>query len=209
MQKEQYKPGTVKAWDPLIRLFHWSLVVFFALAYLTEDDWLQLHVFAGYTVAMLIAFRLVWGVIGTRTARFTTFIKRPAIVKAHLRRMLSGKPPHYLGHNPVAAVMVVSLLVSLGLTTFTGLILIAGEGAGPLANTMFSAWSGGWMEEMHEFFAGFTLFLVFLHVGGVVLSSLLEGENLARAMITGHKRKRADWQDTDEQELSATELNLS
>jgi cytochrome b len=111
--------------------------------------------------------------------------------------MLSLKPPHYLGHNPVAAVMVVALLISIVLVAFSGMVLIASEGQGPLAGTLFAALNGEAMEEIHEFFANFTLLLVFAHVAGVVVSSLLEGENLVRAMITGRKKTRAQWADVD------------
>jgi cytochrome b len=190
-------PSTVKAWDPLVRVFHWSLVFFFLLAFASEDDWMNLHLWAGYAVSMLIGFRLLWGLIGTRNARFLTFVKSPAVVKQHLRDMLSLKPPHYLGHNPVAAVMVVALLISIVLVAFSGMVLIASEGQGPLAGTLFAALNGEAMEEIHEFFANFTLLLVFAHVAGVVVSSLLEGENLVRAMITGRKKTRAQWADVD------------
>jgi cytochrome b len=190
-------PSTVKAWDPLVRVFHWSLVFFFLLAFASEDDWMNLHLWAGYAVSMLIGFRLLWGLIGTRNARFLTFVKSPAVVKQHLRDMLSLKPPHYLGHNPVAAVMVVALLISIILVAFSGMVLIASEGQGPLAGTLFAALNGEAMEEIHEFFANFTLLLVFAHVAGVVVSSLLEGENLVRAMITGRKKTRAQWADVD------------
>jgi cytochrome b len=190
-------PSTVKAWDPLVRVFHWSLVFFFLLAFASEDDWMNLHLWAGYAVSMLIGFRLLWGLIGTRNARFLTFVKSPAAVKQHLRDMLSLKPPHYLGHNPVAAVMVVALLISIILVAFSGMVLIASEGQGPLAGTLFAALNGEAMEEIHEFFANFTLLLVFAHVAGVVVSSLLEGENLVRAMITGRKKTRAQWADVD------------
>ena len=190
-------PSTVKAWDPLVRVFHWSLVFFFLLAFVTEDDWMNLHVWAGYAASMLIGFRLLWGLIGTRNARFLTFVKSPAVVKRHLRDMLSLKPSHYLGHNPVAAVMVVALLVSITLIAFSGMVLIASEGQGPLAGTLFAGLNGEVMEEIHEFFANFTLLLVFAHVGGVVVSSFMEGENLVRAMITGRKKARAQWADVD------------
>jgi len=190
-------PSTVKAWDPLVRVFHWSLVFFFLLAFVTEDDWMNLHVWAGYAASMLIGFRLLWGLIGTRNARFLTFVKSPAFVKRHLRDMLSMKPPHYLGHNPVAAVMVVALLVSITLVAFSGMVLIASEGQGPLAGTLFAGLNGEAIEEIHEFFANFTLLLVFAHVAGVVVSSFMEGENLVRAMITGRKKARAQWADVD------------
>jgi cytochrome b len=186
---------TVRAWDPLVRVFHWSLVFFFLLAFVTEDDWLDLHMQAGYAVSFLIGFRLLWGVIGTRQARFLTFVKPPRVVLAHLKNMLAFRSPHYLGHNPVAAVMVIGLLLSVSLACFTGLVTSAGEGQGPLAGTLFSAWRGEWLEEIHEFFANLTLLLIIVHVFGVVFSSLLEGENLVKAMVTGRKKFRSHWED--------------
>ena len=180
---------TIKVWDPLLRTFHWSLVLFFSIAYITEDDWTSLHVVSGYTVTMLIAFRLLWGLIGPRYARFSQFIKSPAEVLTYIGKMLSLKVPHYLGHNPAAAAMILSLLLSIIMVCFTGMIIIAAEGQGPLANTFFSAMNAEWMEEIHEFFANFTLLLVILHVIGVLFSSILERQNLARAMITGLKKR--------------------
>ena len=203
MRSFNINPSTIKAWDPLVRVFHWSLVFFFLLAFATEDDWMNLHVWAGYAIAMLIGFRLLWGIIGTRNARFLTFVKSPQIVMQHLRSMLSLKASHYLGHNPVAAVMVIALLASISLVAFSGMVLIAVEGQGPLAGTLFVGANGKAMEEIHEFFANFTLLLVFLHVAGVVVSSLLEGENLVKAMITGRKKARQQWADVNPQkELS-------
>ena len=197
MRKNISPSGTVKAWDPLVRVFHWSLVLFFLVAFISEDDWLNIHVQAGYAVSLLIGFRLFWGVVGSRQARFATFVKSPTTVFSYLKTMLSFKVPHYLGHNPVAAVMVMALLVSVIMVSFTGMIIIASEGQGPLAGTLFSSWRGEWMEEVHEFFANFTMLLVLVHVSGVVISSLLEGENLVKAMITGDKKEREHWADVD------------
>lgn len=199
MSTSNYHPPTVKAWDPLVRVFHWSLVFFFLLAYASGDDWTSLHVWAGYAVAMLVVFRLFWGVIGTRNARFLTFVKSPRIVMQHFRDMLLLKAPHYLGHNPVAAAMVVALLVSISLVAFSGMVLIAAEGKGPLADTIFAGLNGEVVEDVHEFFANTTLLLVFGHVAGVVISSLLEGENLVKAMVTGRKKARSGWADADPQ----------
>ena len=80
--------STVKVWDPLVRVFHWSLVFFFLVAFITEDDWLDLHVLAGYAVSFLIGFRLLWGLVGTRNARFVTFVKSPAVMRTYLKGML-------------------------------------------------------------------------------------------------------------------------
>ena len=181
---------TIRVWDPLVRLFHWSLVLSFFLAYLSEDDWLRLHLLAGYSVACLVSFRLIWGVIGTRYARFTRFIKRPSVVIDYMKRMLQLRVPHYLGHNPAAGAMIVALLICLVLISITGMSLIAVEGRGPLAGTFWARINADWMEDIHEFLANLTLALVFLHVAGVVVSSLIEGENLVRAMITGRKKDR-------------------
>jgi cytochrome b len=200
MSTDTRDPSSVKVWDPLIRIFHWSLVFTFFVAFITEDDWMDLHVQAGYAVSILITFRLIWGIIGTRQARFLSFIKPPSVVVSYFKQMLSLRVPHYLGHNPLAAVMVIALLSSITLVAFTGMVLIAGEGQGPLAGTVYASWSGEWMEEIHEFFANFSLLLVIAHVSGVVVSSLLERENLVKAMINGRKKARTHWQDIDTRE---------
>ena len=195
MSTKMVESSTVKAWDPLIRIFHWSLVICVLLAFLSEDDWSNLHLWSGYAVSLLVGFRLLWGLVGTRNARFTSFIRSRRAVVQHLKAMLTFKAPHYLGHNPAAAVMVILLLTSIALVAFSGMVLVACEGQGPLAATIFSTWHGGWVEEFHEFFANFTLLLVFGHLAGVLFSSLLEGENLARAMVTGRKKMRSHWED--------------
>jgi len=195
MPANDTKAATVKVWDPLIRVFHWSLVFFFLLAFISGDDWETLHVQAGYAVSLLIAFRLLWGLVGTRNARFMTFVKSPAAMLAYLKSILSFKVPHYLGHNPLGAAMVVVLLLSIALVSLTGIVLIAGEGSGPLAGTFLSSWNGDRVEDIHEFFANFTLLMVVIHISGVIISSLLEGENLAKAMMTGHKKFRPHWED--------------
>lgn len=189
MSTARKRRETVTVWDPLVRIFHWSLVAFFFIAYLTEDELLTVHVYAGYAVAGLIGFRLLWGVIGTRHARFSDFVTGPRAVRRYLTRLFTGRAPHYLGHNPAGAAMIIVLLVSLAATAFTGAVLIAGDGQGPLAGTVFAAMSGESFEDIHEFFANFTLFLVSLHVAGVVVSSFLHRENLVRAMITGRKER--------------------
>ncbi|RRQ22601.1 cytochrome b/b6 domain-containing protein [Thiohalobacter thiocyanaticus] len=181
---------TVRVWDPLVRVFHWTLVLAFFTAYLTEDDWLDLHTLAGYTVLGLVAFRLLWGLIGTRHARFVDFVRRPREVLVYVKEVLTLHPRRYLGHNPAGGLMIVLLLVSLLATTGFGLAVYAAEeGAGPLAGMLagVSESTGHLFEEVHEFFANFTLFLVAVHVAGVIVESLLHGENLVRSMVTGRK----------------------
>lgn len=182
---------TVKVWDPLVRVFHWALVLSFAICFVTEDEVLTLHVWSGYLIGALLLFRLVWGVVGTRHARFTDFIYRPRIVGEYLMEILAFRPRRYLGHNPAGGAMVVALLISLAITVVTGLAIYGGEeAAGPLAGAMtgLDHEAGEFFEEVHEFFANFTLLLVVVHVAGVVLASLQHRENLVRAMYNGRKR---------------------
>jgi cytochrome b len=179
-------------WDPLVRVFHWSLVASFTVAYLSgEGEVLGLHAWAGYIIGALILFRLLWGLVGPRHARFADFVFTPATVLAYGRDLLRGKAQRYLGHNPLGGAMVIALLVMLSLATVTGLALYgATEAAGPLARMMRGTRHGFGeaLEEVHEFFSNLTLILVALHIGGVLVSSLLHRENLVRAMITGRKR---------------------
>ena len=200
----------IKVWDPLVRVFHWSLVAAFTVAYLTEDEWMDIHVLAGYTVAGLVGFRLIWGFIGPKHARFRDFIFSPATTLGYLKDMAAFRAKRYLGHNPAGGAMVIALLIALVGTTLTGMKLYAvEENAGPFAQVKIEnispistamadddEYGEGhgeegeevW-EELHEFFANFTLFLVLLHIGGVVVSSFAHGENLPRAMVTGKKHQ--------------------
>lgn len=180
----------IKVWDPLVRLFHWSLVGAFAVAWLTEDEWMRLHANAGYLIIALLSFRLVWGLLGTRYARFSDFVKSPSRVIDYLRDLIGLRAERTIGHNPAAGAMIVALLITLFLTTLSGLLAYGATGGGPLAELFFShaAYGSEFFEALHEFFANFTLFLVVVHLLGVAFGSLLHGENLVRAMFTGNKR---------------------
>ena len=193
----------IKVWDPFIRIFHWTVVVSFFVAYFAEDEAMWLHELAGYAILALVIARIIWGIVGSRYARFSNFIYKPAIVKQYLRDSLHFKAKRYIGHNPLGGVMVVLLLTMLVLTSWSG---IEADGSGFTSTTAFNielakpAFADDdddehenethelW-EDIHEFFANATLFLVFLHVVGVLSSSIAHGENLVRAMISGRKRK--------------------
>ena len=190
----------IKVWDLFVRIFHWTIVVCFFIAYITEDEVMWLHELAGYTILVFVIARVLWGVVGTRFARFSNFIYKPSTVKQYFKDSLHFKSKRYLGHNPVGGVMVILLLVMLVLTSWSGM---EAEGTSLFADNTFNIEivksaiadddheNGGsevW-EEIHEFFANATLFLVFLHVAGVIFSSIVHGENLVRSMITGRKRK--------------------
>ncbi len=200
----------VKVWDPLVRIFHWGLVLFFTIAYLTGEDESDLHIYAGYTVLGLISFRLLWGFIGSKYARFSDFVKSPATIIDYARNLFKGRTKHYLGHNPLGGAMIVTMLISLFMLSYTGLKIYAiEEGKGPLAmettvtfvqsaradddgeeyKTGEESEEEEFWEEIHEFFANLMLLLIVLHIGGVILSSRLEHQNLVRAMITGRKKQ--------------------
>lgn len=122
----------VRVWDPLVRIGHWTLVATFFTAYLVEDDFLTVHVWAGYVLAGVMGFRLLWGLIGTRHARFTDFVRGPRAVLGYFRDALAQRGRRQLGHNPAGGAMVLALLVCLTVTAVSGLGLYAvEEGAGP------------------------------------------------------------------------------
>ncbi|RDH82704.1 MAG: cytochrome B [endosymbiont of Galathealinum brachiosum] len=185
----------IKVWDPLVRFFHWSLVSAFIIAFITEDDFLSIHSWAGYLILALLIIRFVWGFVGTRYARFSDFVYSIENIKQFLKDTLSLKAKRYIGHNPAGGAMVVLLMLSLLMTTTTGILVLgAEEHAGPVAH-WFSETNGFWgsaLENLHEFFANFTLLLVFVHVAGVLVESLIHKENLVSAMLTGFKNKEVE-----------------
>ena len=165
----------ILVWDIPTRLFHWSLVLCFIVAYLTsESERLQLwHVTAGYLFGALLLFRLVWGVLGTRYARFSNFVRRPGAVVAYLGSLLTRHPQHYVGHNPAGAWAILGM-VGLGM-----LAVLTGWAS-------FSDY-GDWFGELHEGIVNALLLIIAVHVGGVMVSSLLHRENLVRSMVNGYK----------------------
>lgn len=212
--------ASVNVWDPLVRLFHWGLVVAFTIAYFTAEEESTLHIYSGYTVMGLIIFRLVWGFVGSRHARFSDFVYGPATLMAYVRDLASGHPRRYLGHNPLGGLMIVAMLVVLAVLTYSGLVVYAiEENAGPLAGmvaadtsvilTPISAAradededeehegagneaSEEFWEEIHEATTNIMLVLIALHLLGVAWGSLTHKENLVRAMITGRKQADGD-----------------
>ncbi len=175
--------------------FHWSVVGAVVAAWVTDDHFLILHVWAGYTIVGLVLFRLFWGLVGTRHARFSAFVRRPATVIAYIKDVVAFRAKRHIGHNPAGGAMVIALLLSLAATTLTGLAVYgAEEFSGPLAPLFLNLphfW-GELLGEVHEFFVNITLLLVFLHLAGVFMASVQHKENLVRSMITGIKQKEVD-----------------
>lgn len=180
----------VKVWDLFVRLFHWGLAALVLGMFLTsdEDALVPIHVVLGLAMVALVIARVVWGVVGPRHARFHAFVRGPREMVAYAHRMVRGKPPLHLSHNPLGGAMVVALLsVLIGLAA-TGVIVRAGpEFAGPLAGIL-SKHGAKAVKEVHEALSGTLVALIVVHVVGVVVSSLLERQNLVAGMFTGWKR---------------------
>jgi cytochrome b len=169
------RPVFVRVWDPLVRVLHWSLVGIMAYELIAEAG-TDTHEILGYTALGFIAFRLVWGFVGSRHARFTDFVKSPAQVIAYIKSILSGHPKRYLGHNPAGGAMVIALMVTV--------LAVGGSG---WAMTTDALWGQEWIEELHEALANLLILLIVAHVIGVIAASLQHKENLVRSMITGNK----------------------
>lgn len=218
--------STIQVWDIMVRIFHWSLVVAFIVAYLTSEEDNPLHIYAGYAVLGLICFRIIWGFVGSKYARFSNFVYSPSSVIAYIKSARAGQVPHYLGHNPLGGWMVLALLSTLFVVTLSGLKVYdieEGKEQAAAASSGFSLITAAraeqeremeneveneneakagteaenegdegeeeFWEEIHEASTNFMLFLIALHILGVVVSNRLHKENLVIAMLTGKKRQ--------------------
>jgi cytochrome b len=210
--------STVKVWDPLVRIFHWSLALFFVVSYVTSgDEDSVIHPLSGYAIVTLVVIRIVWGFVGPKYARFSDFVYPRSQIVGYAKGLLNKDAPRFLGHNPLGGLMIVVLLASLAITTTLGMLYYgADEKKGPLAG-VFAEQSitlpavissaradddeGGAqghkhkhnkkykpIKELHEFFGNFTLFLVIIHLGGVIVESVFHKESLVKAMLSGRKR---------------------
>lgn len=180
----------VKVWDGAVRIFHWALGAAVLAAFLTseEDEWMPIHARVGLLVLGLVVFRILWGLWGSRHARFSDFVRTPRQVLAYLRGYMRGRPDRHLGHNPLGGVMVVAFIVVLIGMTATGVLLMLGpEWDGALAQVITKRDAKA-LENLHEGLSGALLAMIGAHVAGVLLSSVLERQNLVLGMITGWKR---------------------
>jgi cytochrome b len=219
---------SIRVWDPFVRVFHWALVAGVITQLATAEDLKSVHAKVGYIIAVLLVFRVLWGLVGSRHARFPDFIYPPAEILTYLKELIQRRPKHYVGHNPAGGAMVCMLLFVLALTCLTGLKTLGAEGKGPLArhpdHVMTRAWADDhpfrgddahhhddgprnaedthshagnkarvhFWKEIHETLVGITLFLIGLHICGVIASSYVHRENLILAMITGKKKVPRD-----------------
>lgn len=190
---ESDEVATVKVWDLFIRFFHWTLVLGFAVAFVSgEVHASTIHVWAGYILCVLLLARVYWGFKGSEFARFRSFIFPVSETLAYLRSMLKGHPKNYLGHNPAGALMVFALLGLLTVIFVSGLLTLGTiDYEGPLlflANLVSDEASYAF-RHLHEFLPILGLVLVALHILGVIAGSVQHKENLVRAMLTGKKNQ--------------------
>ena len=190
MSTHQNTERTIKVWDIPTRFFHWSLATLIVVAFISAEAGASVfwvHVYSGTAVLSLVAFRLVWGVLGSRYARFDDFVHGPDTVGTYAKKLMQFRPPHHVGHNPLGGWMVVALLAAVMVISLSGLMTSEDGYVGPLAFI-----GGGWIGELHEGLGHIWIPLVAFHVGGVLVHGLISRENLVRAMVTGNKHVSGD-----------------
>lgn len=167
----------IRVWDPIVRLFHWTVVTACLLNLFVLEPGNTLHRAVGYTVAAVLAVRLVWGFIGTRHARFTDFFPTPGRLLPYLRALAQCREPRHLGHNPAGAVMMILLMVLLGGVCLTGWMM-----------GLDAFWGEDWLQEVHGTLANAIMVLALLHAAAALFESFRHRENLVLSMVTGRKK---------------------
>ncbi len=165
---------SILVWDPLLRVFHWSLVLTFVIAFITAEDMEKLHIKVGYIVLGLVCFRLMWGFVGSHYARFSQFVKSPEKVISYLKDVYAKREKRYLGHNPAGGAMIIVMILGLFIISLTG--------------WMITANGAHWVEEAHEVSTFIFVIAITVHVLGVIIESIKHKENLTKAMINGYKK---------------------
>ncbi len=167
----------IKVWDPIVRLFHWTVVTGCILNLTLFEDGKQVHRAIGYAVAAALFIRLVWGLIGTRHARFSDFVPKPMTLVRYVKALLTGEEPRYIGHNPAGALMMIALMGLLAGVSLTGWMM-----------TLDAFFGDDTLQEVHEMFANAILLMAGLHAAAALFESWRHRENLVWSMVTGRKR---------------------
>ena len=173
---------TTRIWDLPTRLFHWmlaALVVALVVSGSIGGNAMVWHFRFGYGVLSLLLFRIVWGLVGSRHARFENFLESPKAAVAYLSSLSRGQPVHHTGHNPAGGWAIIGLL-------------LFGLGTAASGWPLYQDIGGEWLEELHEVLVNAMLLLVAVHLAGVAVGSIAHKENLPRAMLTGYKQGKLE-----------------
>ena len=183
-------PKTIKVWDLPVRIFHWSLVLLFITAYVTNSlggDYFIYHLWSGYTLIVLVSFRIVWGLVGTYHARFNHFVRNPVETAKYAHSVFKKKDKHYFGHNPLGAVMVIILLVASLVQAITGLFTNDEIfNVGPLYAYINDELSLQ-LTSLHRQLFYWILGAIALHILAVIFHVVFKRDNIVRAMFSGKK----------------------
>ena len=174
------RPRLIAVWDPVVRFFHWLVVAGFAANMFLAEEGKLVHRWIGYAILALIGVRLLWGFVGTSYARFSNFIPTPSQLWGYAKSLLAGREPRYVGHNPAAAVMMITLLLLLVFCGITGWM-----------QGLDAFWGNELVQELHKISAYLILALAGVHALAAIVESLRHHENLVWSMITGRKRAPA------------------
>jgi len=179
----------IRVWDLATRLFHWAIVILLFTSWLTQhENWMALHMLSGYGVLTLLLFRIVWGFLGSETARFSRFLRSPFAALRHLAHLHRREPDTEIGHNAAGGWMVLLLLVLLAIQVITGLgANDDGDNEGPLFDNVGKGWSD-WLSHIHAVNFFYIKLAIAVHVAAVLLHAVLKRQDLVRPMITGRKR---------------------
>lgn len=186
----------MKVWDLPVRLFHWVLVVLIFCAWATQEwNRMHWHVWVGYSILTLLLFRLVWGVVGSDTARFSRFLRSPVAALRHLAHLRRREADREIGHNAAGGWMVLVMLGLVGVQAVTGLCANdlddGGDIEGPLMHLVGKDRSD-WLSHIHAVNFSLIEWVIVLHVVAIVLYAVLKRQNLVRPMVTGTKLMPTD-----------------
>ncbi len=192
--KRHEQSGRIAVWDIFIRIFHWTLVPLVGFAWFSGDEggrWLAYHMWDGYLILALLAFRILWGFVGSTTARFAHFLASPRRAVAYVRTVAAGQPAAHYGHNPLGGYAVAALLLSLCVQVATGLFATDDIlNAGPL-NALVGARTADLLTQIHKVNFDILLALVGIHLCAIV-AYRIAGRDLVTPMITGYARIAPD-----------------
>lgn len=180
MSSTRPRPG-IRVWDLPVRLFHWSTATLFLLNFWVLDGGETPHEWVGYGIGALLGLRVIWGFVGSHNARFSSFWPTPARLKNHWKQLRSRRFDPDAGHNPLGALMILSMLLLLGTTAVSGWM-----------QELDRFWGEDWVQELHEYAADILMVCVAIHVTSVIAMSRYTGIPLVRTMITGRRAPHTD-----------------